>query len=142
MEKKKDVSSKRFTDNKDGTITDKSTGLTWVKDPSQLGGIFGTSGKPSTMTHSQAVKACKELKYAGHKWRLPTIKELISIIDYEKYNPAIDTKFFVCQSRWYWSSTNHVHWSGDVWVVYFGDGYVNGIDKSYGSYVRPVCGSQ
>ena len=134
--------NKRFIDNKDGTITDKSTALTWVKDPSQLGGVFGTSGNPSRMNYSNAVKACKKLKYAGHDWRLPTIKELISIIDHEKYDPAIDTKFFVSKSSWYWSSTNRIYWSGSAWIVNFSGGDVSDGGKVDDDYVRPVRASQ
>ena len=95
------------------------------------------------MTYHQAVKACKKLKYADHEdWRLPTIKELISIIDYGKYDPAIDTKFFVSRSSWYWSSTKHVRWSGNAWVVLFDDGYVDSYGKGVVNYVRPVRASQ
>ena len=143
MAKKKGISDKRFIDNKDGTTTDKSTSLIWVKDPSQLGGVFGTSGDPSRMDYPHAVKACKGLKYAGRKgWRLPIIKELISIIDYKKYDPAIDMKFFVSQPNWYWSSTNHARWSGNAWVVNFYNGYVNYNGEDGNNYVRPVRSSQ
>ena len=135
----------RFVCNQpDGTITDNLTGLTWIKDPSELGKGWGTPGSPSRMSWNDAVKNCKKLDFAGHKdWRLPTIKELQSLIDYEKRNPAINTKFFPnTQSSWYWSDTIVAGCSDFAWIVGFGGGYVGSGGKDYDDYVRPVRSSQ
>ncbi len=134
----------RFVCNGDGTVTDNLTGLTWVKDPSELGEGWGSPGGPSRMNWQDAIKNCKKLNFAGRKdWRLPTIKELQSLIDYEKRNPAINTEFFPnTQSRWYWSGTPVAGYSYVAWVVYFGGGDVGGGDRDGGYYVRPVRSSQ
>ena len=143
MVKKEGISEKRFTDNKDGTITDKKLGFMWVKDPSQLGGAFGTPGNPKGMNYADAIKNCKKLKYTGRKgWRAPTIEEYVSIANYTLHYPAIDTKFFVCEPDWYWSSTPHARWSGGAWIVSFVDGDVSSVGKGSGNYVRPVRASQ
>lgn len=120
--------NERFIRNTDGSVIDKSTGLMWGK----------TFEKE--MTFSDAEKACKELNLGGHKdWRLPTVKELISLVDYEKREPAIDKDFFPdTKSSYYWSSTPYVGCSDYGWVVGFSLGYVNGYYHSSINCVRPV----
>jgi hypothetical protein len=76
-------------------------------------------------------------------WRLPTIRELLTLVDYERRDPAINTEFFACESGWYWTSTP---WAGSpadcAWGVYFYYGGANyGRHDSYG-FVRAVRASQ
>lgn len=70
------------------------------------------------------------------KFRLPTIQELKSIVDYTKCNPA--TNLGGIKSDGYWSSSPCVSGSSLAWVVgfYGGRGY-NG-NKSSSFYVRCV----
>lgn len=66
-----------YTDNGDGTITDNVTGLMWQQDPG------------AKMTYAQAVAGAESLNLAGHDdWRLPTIKELYSLILFSGVNPS------------------------------------------------------
>jgi hypothetical protein len=134
----------RFTDNKDGTITDTKTGLTWVKNPhTDLSEKF-----KKEMPWQPAIDACKELDFAGHKdWRLPTAEELISIIDWEagaKDNePTIDTKFFPdTKTSYYWTITPCPWSAGYARIVTFDGGYVLNYSKGSNTYVRPVRSSQ
>jgi len=101
----------RFIDNGDGTVTDKETNLVWMKED---------DGKERKW--EEAKQYCEKL---GNGWRLPTIKELISIIDYERHDPAIDPIFTNTKSSYYWSSTPHASYSDVAWGVYFGNGGVN-----------------
>ena len=58
-----------YIDNGDGTISDLVTGLMWTKDPGQK------------MTYNKAVANAAKCKVGGYTdWRLPTIKELYSLI--------------------------------------------------------------
>ena len=111
----------RFLDNRDGTVTDKSTGLTWMKNDSK---------KP--MNWQQALKYAEDLKLAGHDdWRLPNVKELQSIVDYSKApdarkpsqrGAAIDKIFNLTKAEsWFWSGTTHVE-SNFAYYVCFGRG--------------------
>ena len=71
-----------FTDNGNGTVTDKRTGLMWVKDANLPG---------KTMLFHQAlayIEKLNEKEYSNFgytDWRLPTYNELRSLIDFKKY---------------------------------------------------------
>jgi hypothetical protein len=128
-----------FTDNGDNTVTDNNTGLMWIKDHDAMGTVGGVDWS-SPMTWDDAIDNCEALDYAGHTdWRLPNIKELMSIVDYEVYSPAINQTYFPnAQSGVYWSGTTYADWTDGAWDVGFGDGYV-GVDVKGGvGYVRPV----
>ena len=120
----------KYVNNWNGTVTDTTTGLMWQQ------------GTPADrMTWDEAVAYCKDLKLNGHNdWRLPTIHELISLVDFGKYNPAIDTDFFPNTSFHYWSSTAYMKGTVEAWHVYYCHGYVYHGDKSNAYYVRAVKG--
>jgi len=110
-----------FVDNRDGTVTDRSTGLTWMKND---------SGKP--MNWQQALKYADNLKLSGHNdWRLPNVKELQSIVDYTKAPDARNTSskraainpiFKLTKTEsWFWSGTTHIE-NGFAYYVCFGRG--------------------
>jgi len=130
--------SDRYTDNGDGTVSDKLLSVVWVKDPSQIPGF------EKTMPWDEAWKRCQALSYAGKKdWRLPTVEELRSIVDYTRFKPAWDTNVFGGKhDDWYWTGTTCVWESGAAWCVVSDDGYVSGFGKANGGCVRPVRSSQ
>ncbi|MCX5899218.1 MAG: DUF1566 domain-containing protein, partial [Proteobacteria bacterium] len=84
-----------FIDNHDGTVTDTGTGLMW-----QQATASGTS------TWEEALGYCESLDFAGHTdWRLPTAKELASIVDTTRYNKSINPVYFPdTVASYYWSS--------------------------------------
>jgi|SRR5580765_3197099 len=92
------------------------------------------------MTHAEAEKAVSELRLCGFSdWRLPTIQELLTLVDYERHSPAIDTDYFPdTKSDWYWTSSSSAVDSGDAWVVSFGDGHSSRIYRAYSAFVRAV----
>jgi len=72
-----------FVDNKDGTVTDKATGLMWMKVDS--GRLKAGENKDGKLNWQQALKWSEKLDYAGYDdWRLPNVKELQSIVDYSR----------------------------------------------------------
>jgi hypothetical protein len=129
----------RFVDNGDGTISDRVTRLMWVKDGNSAGCNNG-----SPLNWNNAIDFAVALNYAGHTdWRMPNIKELMSIVDYglggDGIVPAINATFFpntVMDA--YWSSTLYAAVPDDLaWGVSFGDGDVF-VDYRYVDYyVRP-----
>ncbi len=120
-----------YTDNGDGTVTDTSTGLMWKQT--------GSSG-----TWEQALSYCENLSRADYTdWRLPTIKELRSLVDYSLLNPAISKTYFPdAVSSFYWSSTTYARDPYGAWGVNFTDGLDGGYYKYYSYYVRAVRGGQ
>ena len=121
-----------LVDNGDGTVTEVNTGLMWQQ----------TTG--SEMNWEDAITYCESLSHAGFSdWRLPVREELRSIVNYNKYRPAIDTVFFPeTMSAFYWSSTSRANYTGYAWGVYFDYGLNLISTKDSSNYVRAVRGGQ
>jgi len=70
-----------YTDNGDGTVTDNVTGLIWSQTPDLTSdGIINVNDK---LTYDQALARAESFTLAGYDdWRLPTITELYSLIDF------------------------------------------------------------
>lgn len=89
------------------------------------------------MTWHEAVEFCKTLNEDGFTdWRLPTIQELHTLVNYEKYNPASDLDMLASD---YWSSTGAYN-TIVAWNMNFHYGYVYRRYKSSSYYVRAVRG--
>ena len=106
-----------FMDNGDGTITDQATGLMWSQTDSDEGMDW-----ESALAYAQTQNDANYFGYSD--WRLPNVKELQSIVDYNyapdaqdaAYDgPALDPKFSVsgitneaglADYPYYWTSTS------------------------------------
>ncbi len=125
-----------FQDNGDGTVTDSATGLMWMQQDS---GHLG-AGQNGGLNWEDALAWSAELEYTSYTdWRLPTAKELQSIVDYTRSpatdgTAAIDPVFLSSpisdegggsDFAFYWSSTTHANFqgSGSGAYVAFGTGY-------------------
>ncbi|HKU37400.1 MAG TPA: DUF1566 domain-containing protein [Polyangiales bacterium] len=65
------------------SVTDTRTGLVWERQTSAPSG-----------TLSAASTYCARLTLAGGGWRLPGVKELLTLVDPTRYDPAIDPMAF------------------------------------------------
>lgn len=146
-----------YVDNEDGTITDLNTGLMWQKETGEK------------IKYSQAVAKVNTFKLAGFTdWRLPTIKELYSLMDFRGIDPSagvssvlvpfIDTQYFdfkygdtsagerIIDSQWITSSVYKSTVMNDQ-EGFFGVNFADGRIKCYPIsdfklyYVRYVRGS-
>ncbi|MCP4161643.1 MAG: DUF1566 domain-containing protein [Deltaproteobacteria bacterium] len=135
LNKKKICFTSGLTYNGDGTITDQKTSLTWMQatlDSDRNGYLNIIDQK----TWKNALADCEDLEFAGKSdWRLPTIKELKSIVPMDKaYFP--DTL-----SEYYWSSsTPSGKKSYAAHCVYLHNGNVHWDYKSRKKYIRAVRG--
>ncbi|MFZ4791351.1 MAG: DUF1566 domain-containing protein [Candidatus Competibacteraceae bacterium] len=133
----------RFTDNDNGTVTDSITGLIWLKDANCA------TISPKSWAAALAVVATLTSPSCGlsdgsttGQWRLPSVNELQSLIDYTTRGPALPAghPFTGVQSDDYWSSTSDASGTSGAWFVDLGNGYVSLNYKAYGNYVWPVRG--
>jgi Protein of unknown function (DUF1566) len=100
-----------------GTVYDTKTKLTWQQ-----------AVAPSTYGATDAVTYCSSLSLNGTGWRLPTYKELVTILDYSVAapGPMIDaTAFPGTPGNYFNSSTPSAGMAGNVWEVQFGSGWTD-----------------
>jgi hypothetical protein len=157
-----------FTDNGDGTVRDNNTGLMWQKCvvgqeayqatcigiPTDFNGdqAFGIN---NAQFNSHGLNACGDSTTGNHTdWRLPTKKELLSIVDYGNSVPATDPIYFpnvpvtFQDQSYYWTSTYYAGYSNDVWEADMWHGgvaiYYLPTPQQYDTngYVRCVRGGQ
>lgn len=126
-------SSSSLTDNGDGTVTDNDTGLMWSQ-----------ASASNTKTWENALAWCENLVLSDYNdWRLPTIKELVSLVDDDVDGLFIDAGYFPdTTSSYYWSSTTSADYTDGAWAVNFAYGMNIRGNKSVFYNVRAVRGGQ
>jgi hypothetical protein len=126
-----------FTDNNDGTVTHKRTGLIWQR--CFVGQTWtGTAclGATTNYTWDVATTTLKS-NFAGKSdWRIPNLNELLSIVEYGSYNPAINAKIFPNPLiyGWIWSSSPHAYYIHEAWAVSFYAGHAYSSYKEDGRF--------
>jgi hypothetical protein len=128
----------RFNNNDNGTVSDNGTGLVWQKC-SMGQNTSDCSGTAAYPNWQGALQYCLNLPLAGKSWRLPSVNELKSIVDYSTCDPAINSAFFPnTQKAHYWSSSTYVYDEDTAWIVNFVYGHVGNYDKTSIAFVRCV----
>jgi hypothetical protein len=146
----------RFTDNANGTVTDNFTGLIWpklAKCPWQ-----GRSWSEAMAVANSLYDGWTGDDFGGDcglsdgssagDWRLPNVRELLSLIDFGKDRPALPSGHpFITPGGGsiddnYWSSTSYSGYPQvEALGVNMGHGYVNKWDKTNDSLqIWPVRG--
>lgn len=144
--------TRSYTDNGDGTVTDNHTGLMWEKLSDD--GSIHDKDVPYTWSDAFATKVAtlNSGSFAGYNdWRVPSVMELQSIVNFGAANPSVDTAFdsacapnctvTTCsctQSYNYWASTTNLSVPSGAWIVDFNDGAAYGTFKINDYYVRAV----
>jgi hypothetical protein len=116
-------------------VLDRETGLVWEKSPDG--------------THTQAwdtgaaAFVCAEKTVGGRRgWRLPSINELMSLVDPSASNPSLPAghPFTNVQSSAYWSATTNAVSPSLAWVVSLSNGAVANFSKAAFHYLWCVRG--
>jgi len=116
----------RFQDQGDGTILDTQTNLVWEKECRKL-------------TWNEATRYAKNLVLGGHSdWRLPSYRDLQTLLSLDRINPASDFPDIISNN--FWSSSSYAGSPDGSWVMDFSSGTVYGANKSSNFYVRCVRG--
>jgi hypothetical protein len=114
-----------------GTVYDTKTKLTWQQTVSS-----------KTYTWVDAKTYCVDVgaSLGGTGWRLPTIKELQTIVDESRCYPSMDpTAFSATPGGWFfWSSSPVAALQSSAWFVNFSDGSAYHFAVSNASNVRCV----
>lgn len=120
----------RLADNADGTVTDKLTGLIWLKDAGCLAPAVWTAALTEANQLANGQCGLSDESKAG-QWRMPNLVELESIVDVSASNPAVTpgSPFANVAHAIYWSSTSYFggqQGSPDAWAIRMSDGrYMN-----------------
>jgi len=105
---------------KSSVVLDKANAIYWQDSP---------YAQKSSLDWDDAVDYCHSLTLNGMStWRLPTFKELLSIVDYGRFNPAINPVFLYVRDNTYWTSTDFSATRSRAWTIDFRTG------KTYYSY--------
>jgi hypothetical protein len=131
----------RFTNNRDGTVTDFLTGLIWLKNADCVGGLNWFSALSASNDLADGQCGLSDGSVPGD-WRLPNVRELLSLVDYGEKNPALPSghPFTGVRPLYYWASTTYANSPDNGWVVHMNVGVVNRLGKGIGPYVWPVRG--
>jgi formylglycine-generating enzyme required for sulfatase activity len=101
-----------------GEVRDNYTGLIWEQGYS-----------PATLSWSAAEAYCESLALNGQSWRLPSIRELATLVDEAQVAPSINralfpnTQYGARSNDWYWASHAAVGNPSAHWALNFDDGF-------------------
>lgn len=147
-------------------VHDEVTGLTWElkqenggardyrkrfhwydPNPATNGGHPGTPGDTWYCDNTLNGAACNTYEYVRYvniigmcgknDWRMPTRRELLSIVDYGAYSPRVDTNYFkpffvnsINGAYSYWTATPAANGQGAWWVNFSNTGASNATNTS------------
>jgi hypothetical protein len=112
----------------DDVVEDSATELIWEREP-----MASASGA------DDAAEYCAQLELQGGGWRLPTIKELYTLVDESRTVPAIDTEVFPDTApAFYWSSSAVAGFDEFTWAVNFEQGTDGWFPRENEHFVRCV----
>ena len=94
---------------------------------------------PGRMDWRKGRTYAKQLTLNGKSdWRLPTLKELETLLDRTMYRPEIRAEIPFADSLSYWSSTTFGSDTNSAWIVMFAGAYVLSYYKTNLYHIRCV----
>lgn len=132
----------RFLDNGDGTVTDHQSGLTWMRDANCLGHQSWLLAKAAVAGINEDKKNCASYHGTDKDWRLPSQKELLTLIDpkapHENVAVVAEAPFENEQQGHYWTADEKD--ASIAWYINLHNGHQDFTGKSSPGYVWPVRG--
>ncbi len=139
--------SPRFADSNNGAVTDRLTGLIWLKDAACIGRKNWNDALAAANGLASGICGLSDDSKAGD-WRLPNVTELNSLVNLGRWNPSVgpmqtaDTAaplpFNGVANYSYWSSTTSAALATQAWTIHFLFGLVNPPFKKIPFLVWPV----
>ena len=116
-------------------IKDTKTNLMWEDTPHV---------REAKIKQPRAKAYCAELKIGGFEdWRLPTINELLTIVDYSRISPALLKEFsYVDKESFYWTKTAVADEADAFWGINFKRGASSKASEYYDRFARCVRNSK
>lgn len=109
-------------------VIDHVTGLAWQK-----------AASPYPLSWQDAFSYIEQLNNNGlgdkGKWRLPTVNELLSLLDEDPFQPM--ESVFSTEHKWFWSAD--LHGKIERWYVNLDMGYTATQDMACLNHIRAVC---
>ena len=122
--------ARRYAQNDTDVVTDLVTGLQWQDNDVNV-----------TKSWNEAILYCYDLRLDGDGWRLPTIEELETLVDYGVSEPSLrQPPFRHIMNGGYWSGSGFVRNDDYGWAIFFTNGKSVLWSKSKEYYVRCVRG--
>jgi len=130
-----------FVELENGDVLHLRTQLVWQR--CMLGQVWSgeaCTGEPLLVTWPQALNAALSVSASEERpWRLPNIKELMSLVERSCVRPAINVTLFEgTPSDDVWTSTPALETVDATWVVAFFSGSSSAKRQQLGAYVRLV----
>ncbi len=115
-----------------GSIIHESTRIVWQSGKSD-----------TTLTQAEAETYCNDLSQGGtDDWHLPTLMELMTIIDYSRSSPVVDETYFPGDGTdQFWTSSAYAGAANNAWYLDFSDGTSQYSDTGELKYVRCLVGT-
>ena len=119
----------------DAGVLDKETGLVWERSP---------SAKEPKKWNEATIYCYKKVIGNRKGWRLPTVEELLSLVDTMQSGPALPDghPFNNVGTYGYWTATTVVNASSQAWVVNIGSGDLDTDHKQQELFVWAVRGGR
>ncbi|MFK5913020.1 MAG: DUF1566 domain-containing protein [Woeseiaceae bacterium] len=133
-----------YVDHGDGTVTDKETGLMWQKCTLGLSGNDCLTGSVGVFTWQAALATTNENSDSAYTdWRLPNVKEILSLVEVACFTPVVNSALFPNSSspnNIYWTSSPNINFGStdNAFIVNFSDGFISTPLKNVDHNVRLV----
>lgn len=129
----------------DTYLRDRVHNYSWYNSVNNFQGNAGTANGGTCFTNGRCdtekfIADVNTANLCNHSnWRLPTLKELRSLVDHGQSNPAVDPTYFPnTQTNVYLTSTAYANDPTAVWGINFATGIAGPVQRSTASYARLV----